>query len=249
MFSKIFEKQIFTRLSNFLDKHSVLIPSQYGFCPNRSSTHAILDIVSTTYDDINNKKYVGMVMLNLTKAFDTVCHKRLLLKLGYYGIRGTAYNLLKSYLSNRSQYVSIVKIYSNLRNVKMGVPQGSVLGPLLFLIYINDLQNCMISTPQLFADDTAVLIHANSLTELEIKINSELENVVVRTRKNNLTINPIKSQAMIVSPSLSKSNFAITIKLNSSILQVSNNINYLGVIIDSKLLFKEHILKLKSKLS
>ena len=131
----------------------------------------------------------------------------------------------------------------------MGVPQGLVLGPLLFLIYINDLQNCMISTPRLFADDTAVLIHANTLTELEIKINRELENVVVWTRKNNLTINPMKSQAMIVSLSLFKTNFAITIKLNSSILQVSNNINYLRVIIDSKLLFKEHILKLKSKLS
>ena len=101
-FSKIFEKAIFTRLSNFLEKHSVLIPSQYGFCPNRSSTHAILDIVSTTYDNINNKKYTGMVMLDLTKAFDTVCRKRLLLKLGHYGIRGTAYNLLQSYLSNRS---------------------------------------------------------------------------------------------------------------------------------------------------
>ena len=107
----------------------------------------------------------------------------------------------------------------------------------------------MISTPRLFADDTAVLIHPNTLTELEIKINRELENVVVWTRKNNLTINLMKSQAMIVSPSLSKSNLSITIKLNSSILQVSNNINYLGIIIDSKLLFKEHILKLKSKLS
>ena len=93
-FSKIFEKAIFTRLSTFLDKHSVLIPSQYGFCPNKSSTHAILDIVSTTYDNINNKKYTGMVMLDLTKAFDTVCHNRLLLKLGHYGIRGTTYNLL-----------------------------------------------------------------------------------------------------------------------------------------------------------
>ena len=190
-----------------------------------------------------------MVMLDLTKAFDTVCHKRLLLKLGHYGIRGTAYNLLQSYLSKRSQYVSLVNINSNLRNVKMSVPQDSVLGPLLFLIYINDLQNCMISTHQLFADDTAIMIHANTLTELEIKINRELENVVVWTRKNNLNINPMKSQAMIVSPSLSESNFAITIKLNSSILQVSNNINYLGVIINSKLRFKEHILKLQSKLS
>ena len=117
-FSNIFEKAIFTHLSNFLDKHSVLIPSQYGFCPNRSSTHAILDIVSTTYDNNNNKKYTGVVMLDVTKAFDTVCHKRLLLKLCHYGIRGTAYNLLQSYLSNISQYVTIVNINSNLRNVK-----------------------------------------------------------------------------------------------------------------------------------
>ena len=107
----------------------------------------------------------------------------------------------------------------------------------------------MISTPRLFADDTAVLIYANTLKKLEIKINSKLENAVVWTKKYNLTINPMKPQAMTVSPSLSKSNFAITIELNSSILQVSNNINYLGVIIDSKLPFKEHILKLKSKLS
>ena len=190
-----------------------------------------------------------MVTLDLTKAFDTVCHKRLLLKLGHYGIRGTAYNLLQSYLSKRSQYVSLVNINLNLRNVTMGVPQGSVLGPLLFLIYTKHLQNCMTSTPRLFADDTALLIHANTLTELEIKINRELENVVVWTRINNLNINPMKSQAMIVSPSLSESNFAITIKINSIILQVSNNINYLGVIIDSKLLFKEHILKLQSKSS
>ena len=88
-----------------------------------------------------------MVMLDLTKSFDTVCHKRLLLKFGHYDIRGTGYNLLQSYLSNRSQYVSIVNINSNLRNVKMGVPQGSVLGLPLFLIYINDLQNCVITTP------------------------------------------------------------------------------------------------------
>ena len=100
-FSKILEKAIFTRLSNFLNKHSVLIPSQYGFCPNRSSIHAILDIVSTTYDNINNKKYTNMVMFDLTKTFDTTI-KRLLLKLGHYGIRGTACNLLQSYLSNKS---------------------------------------------------------------------------------------------------------------------------------------------------
>ena len=86
---------------------------------------------------------------------------------------------------------------------------------------------------------STVLIHANTLTELEIKINRELENVVVWTKKTNLTSNPMKSQAMIVSPSLPKSNFAITIKLNSNILQISNNINYLGVIIASKLFFKE----------
>ena len=97
-----------------------------------------------------------MVALDITKAFDTVCHKRLLIKLDHYGIRGTAFKLIQSYLNNRLQYVSINNIESNRKSDIMGVLQGSVLGPLLFLIFINDLQNCLKSIPRLLADDTAL---------------------------------------------------------------------------------------------
>ena len=115
-----------------------------------------------------------MLTLDITKAFDTVCHKRLLIKLDHYRIRGTAFNLIQSYLNNRLQYVYVNNNESNRKRVIMGVPQGSVLGPLLFLIYINDLQNCLKSIPRLFADDTALLINASNITELKIKINDEL---------------------------------------------------------------------------
>ena len=151
-----------------------------------------------------------MVTLDITKAFDTVCHKRLLIKLDHYGIRGTAFNLIQSYSNNRYvyvnnidskrkrvQYVYVNNIDSKRKRVIMGVPQGSVLGPLLFLIYINDLQNCLKSIPRLFADDTALLINASNITELEIKINDELSRVSQWMNKNCLTINPSMSQAII----------------------------------------------------
>ena len=118
-----------------------------------------------------------MVTLDTTKAFDTVCHKRLLIKLDHYRIRETAFKLMQHYLNNRLQYVYINNIVSNQRCVIMGVPQGSVLGSLLFLIYINDLQNCLKSIPKIFSYETTLLINAFSIFELEIKINQELSRV------------------------------------------------------------------------
>ena len=110
-----------------------------------------------------------MVTLDITKPFNTVCHKKFLIKLDHYGIRGTAFKLMQSYLNNRWQYMYMNNIESNQRSVIMGVPQKSALGLLLFLIYINDLQNCLKSVPRFFADDTALLSNAFSICELEIK--------------------------------------------------------------------------------
>jgi len=105
-FSKIFEKLIDDRLMNFFEKNSIFVSTQYGFRAKHNTAHAILDVASSTYDNINNNEYTGLIMLDLT-AFDTVCHKELLTKLSHYGIRGKAFDLLHSYLSNRQQYTYI----------------------------------------------------------------------------------------------------------------------------------------------
>ena len=130
----------------------------------------------------------------------------------------------------------------------MGVPQGLVLGPLLFLIYINDLQNSMESTPRLFADDAAILIHANSTSELEIKLNKDLARVSIWMNKNQLTLNPLKSHALVISPLLNEEYITININLNACTIKNSECIKLFGILIDSKVNFRNHINVLQNKL-
>ena len=145
-FSKILKKIVYSRTIDFLNFNSVLCPTQYGFRPKQSNVHAILDIVSTCFDNVENKKFTGLLLLDLTKAFDTVQRKILLAKLNHYGIRGVVNNFFESYLTNKSQAVIIHDNHSSKFNIDIGVPQGSSLGPLLFLLYMNDLLNCISST-------------------------------------------------------------------------------------------------------
>ena len=133
-FSKIFEKLIYSRLISFFRKNPVLHDYQYGFRNGMSTTHAVLDVITSTCDQINNEQYTGLILLDFKKAFDTICHTKLLHKLEQYGIRGEALKLLHSFLSNRQQFVSFQNLSSNTFTNNYGVPQGSNLGPLLFLI-------------------------------------------------------------------------------------------------------------------
>ena len=190
-----------------------------------------------------------MVFLDLTKAFDTVCHKRLLIKLEHYGIRGNALNLLSSYLSNRMQFVAINNHFSSLQPVSMGVPQGSILGPLLFLLYINDIPNAINGIPRLFADDTCLSVKSATPESLEGLLNSDLHNVMLWATANRLTINPTKSQAIVISPKLNSSSPILKLMINSSNIAIADCVKYLGVYIDNKLNFREHINILESKVS
>ena len=248
-FSKILEKLIYNRLMNFIDKHSVISSTQYGFRKHHSTTHAIADVVTLTYGNINKNEFTGLVFLDLKKAFDTVSHSILLGKLNHYGIRGQAHNLLSSYLEDRKQYVTDNNITSTTEPIEYGVPQGSTLGPLLFLIYINDIVNSTSSLPRLFADDSCLNINADSLSSLELIINSELKKISDWVNANQLTINPTKSNVLLVPPKLNRASNNITVAINSTPIEVVKEAKYLGITIDNKLTFGSQIEYLESKLS
>ena len=158
--SKINEKLIHMRLNSFLEQNNIFYPSQFGFRDNHSTTHALIEMTDQIKEACDRGLYACGVYLDLKKALDTVNHKILLSKLNHYGIRGIANDWFKSFLVNRTQYTNINGSNSNLEKVMCGVPQDSVLGLLLFIIFINDL-NISIKSNKVhhFADDTNLLIN------------------------------------------------------------------------------------------
>ena len=181
---------MYKRLYKFLEKYEILYALQFGFRSNHSIDHALVSLTEAIKNALDDRKFGCGIFLDLQKAFDTVNHNILLSKLEHYGIRGTALEWFKSYLSERKQYVSVNGANSSYLNVTCGVPQGSVLGPLLFLIYINDLPR---SSPKLafylFADDTNIFCEAENLDMLQKVVNKELKKVKMWLDVNKLSLN------------------------------------------------------------
>ena len=249
-FAKIFEKLLYERLDIFIRTHSIIAPTQYGFRPELSTTHAVTDVLTLVYDNIHETKYSGLIFLDIQIAFDTVDHDILIAKLEHYGIRGIAKNLFESYLQNRQQFVALDD-ESRLYTTNWGVPQGSTLGPLLFLIYINDLINCTSVTPRLLADDNCLCFSLPKPENLQEIINSDLKIVSEWITANKLHINAQKSSALIISPkSNDKASYQnLTILFDGFTINLSKSVKYLGVQIDDNLTFKTQINFLYSKLS
>ena len=177
--SKLFECIIIhSRLLSFFEYNNTIVTTQYGFRHNRSTFHPILHLIISCFDNINNKKYSTLLFLDIKKAFDSVSHKKLIKKLEHHGIRGVANDLIKSYLEKRKQFFSIADFNSSDLIIEYGVPQGSISGPLLFLIYIGNLPSCLQSLPRFFADDTALLITGKTLKDIQFQANLELSSVV-----------------------------------------------------------------------
>ena len=161
--NKILEKIVHSRVYKFLEDSQCIYSLQFGFRKKHSTNHALIDITETIRRALDDKKFACGVFVDLQKAFDTVNHDILIDKLDHYGIRGASKNWFSSYLTNRSQFVSILGFDSSTKPIPHGVPQGSVLGPLLFLIYINDLHFAIKNSKVYhFADDTNLLNIGNS---------------------------------------------------------------------------------------
>ena len=214
-----------------------------------STTHAILDVLTTSYDQINDNNFTGVILLDFQKAFDTVCHTSLLSKHEHYGIRGVVHKLLSSFVFGRQQYLAHQDMQSEIVTNRFGVPQGSNLDPLLFLIHINYISNALNTIPRLFADDTCLVIHASNPSILRDKINHELRSVLEWTSANKITVNPKKSSALILPPKITNPIPTLEILFNNNPVSVTKSVKYLGITIDEKLNFAEHITKLTCKIS
>jgi retron-type reverse transcriptase len=196
-FSKILEKIVQINLVNHLEINKLLFPHQYGFLKNKSTEHTLLHIVNHISESLNAGNYTIGVFLDLKKAFDVVNHDILLAKLPKYGIADTALDWFRSYLSGRSQIVDINNNLSQSRSVDMSVIQGSLLGPTLFLIFINDFPNCTSLQTYLFADDTSALKSGPNLNDLFSSVNDELCKIAAWYRANKMSANASKTKYII----------------------------------------------------
>ena len=216
VFSKLFEKVIYTQIYTYLVKNNLIYERQFGFRSNYSTNHALLSITERIKGLVDSGNYVCGVFVDLEKAFDTVNHTILCEKLKFYGFRGKLNNLIQSYLSDRNQYVSINGFESDIKRISCGVPQGSSLGPLLFLLYINDFRLCLNKTEcGHFADDTFILFHSKSLGTIESIFNYELKFASKWLRLNRLSLNEKKTELIFFrSPQRSLNYDDISIKFN-----------------------------------
>ena len=249
--SKLIEKLTYDRLIKYLNKKSILSNSQFGFRSAHSTTHAITSIYEKVLENVDNDEHSISIFLDLSKAFDSVNHKILLNKLEHYGIRGISLSFFKSYLSNRKQFTVVNGEMSDLLLALCGVPQGSTLGPLLFLLYINDLANASNFFVSLFADDTCLLLSHKNLGILRLQCNAELIHINNWFLANRLTANFSKASKYMLT--LGKAKLTqpqdFRILMGNTVLERVRSIKYLGVILDERFRWHEHVSYLSTKLA
>ena len=250
-FSKIFEKIIYSRLLSFIDKHDIIYKYQFGFRQYHSTAMALIKLTENISNALEKGEFVLGVFLDFSKAFDTVNFNILFKKLSLLGIRAIALNLIRSYLKNRKQYVVYNGSKSCEANITCGVPQGAILGPLLFSLYINDI--AAVSNkffPLLFADDTNVFINKTNLHDCIETMNEELKKLVVWLQCNRLSLNIKKTHYIIFKTKNKITPQIITSPcINNEPIQQVTQTKFLGVIIDHQMNWYKHIQFVQNKVA
>ena len=235
--SKIFELLLKDQLINYMEQHNLLNDFQYGFRRGRSTALAVMGLLEYVVGVFEEGMHVGATLCDLSKAFDCISHDVLLAKLVYYGLDNTSIALMRSYLDGRRQCTYFGRAFSEEGTIQHGVPQGSVLGPLLFIIYINDIGQCTDSKLVLFADDTTCLCKDKKEADLKVSMERVVADLSRWFAANKLSLNINKTEKIIFS-------LRDIVSLNET-----EKVRFLGLHMDPALIFDEHVNSVCSKLT
>ena len=257
--SKVFEKVVFSQLYSYFDQNGLLYKSQYGFRKGHSCEFAAMEVTDKIFQSLDKKKLPIALFLDFSKAFDTINHSILLNKLKHYGINGTALKWFSSYLTNRKQFVLYKGKMSKETTITTGVPQGSILGPLLFIIYINDIAKITNKFKfTIYADDTTLIepictfapLNRRNKTAISKEINNELEKIVHWLALNKLSLNAKKTKFMIFHyKQKCIKNLIPKLVINKVAIEQVDEFNFLGITIDKHMTFKSHANKISAKIA
>ena len=252
--SRAFEKVVYNQLYDYLDSNRLIYKHQSGFRSLHSVVTSLMAGTNDWYVNIDRGKYTGLIFIDLKKAFDTVNHDILLKKLEEYGISGLELDWFTSYLHERKQFCKVNSTSSSINAIGCGVPQGSCLGPLLFLVYINDLPFCLNKGKvTMYADDTAISHSSRCLSKLQDDLNQDLVNLQNWLHGNKLSLNVVKTQSLIIGsrPNIQKIEKQTEAKPSFEIgdqkINMITDTKYLGVQIDDKLQWDRHTEHVKAK--
>ncbi len=244
--SKVFEKIVFRHVFNFFRNSFTITVHQSGFIPGDSTVNQLVHLYHVFCEALNKGKEIRVVFCDISKAFDKVWHRGLIHKLKSAGIRGKLLSWFISYLENRKQRVIIEGECSNWKPVKAGVPQGSVLGPLLFLIYINDIVNVVNSQVKLFADDTSLFIIVEDPISAANSLNADLSNISAWSKQWLVNFNPAKTECLLISRKVKPPNHPPIFFDNVQVENVDSH-THLGVTFTKDLSWHTHILNVATK--
>ena len=252
-FSKLLERLMYNRLYNYLLEHNLLYEKQFGFQASNSTEHAVIQLVDQILHAFKENKYTLGIFIDLSKAFDTVNHDILLKKLEMYGIKGNNLKWFCSYLEHRKQFIKFDNQHTNFEVLQCGVPQGSILGPLLFLVFVNDLKNSTkLLEPIMFADDTNLFYTNNNIKTLFEIANLELQNVNEWFIANKLSLNAEKTKYLFFHKQRVIENIPLklpNLTFNGVEIKRESSIKFLGVMIDENITWRKHIELVENKMS